>query len=137
MMNELERSGRKKTILISISILLVSIHTIYFYHATHPDVETKKLIQQVIRFLLTIGLLVVTYQGKKWARTTSIVLYSLAVIGALVGIIGLETPLAGKIPLIIMALVYAIAVYHFGLSKGFKAFYAYQNAQRTQKLRLH
>ena len=132
MMNELERSGRKKTILISISILLVSIHTIYFYHATRPDVETKKLIQQIIRFLLTIGLLVVTYRGKKWARTASIVLYSLAVVGALVGIIGLGTSIASKIPLITMAFVYAIAAYHFGLSKSFKAFYEYQNAQRTE-----
>ena len=76
--------------------------------------------------------MVVTYRGKKWARTTSIVLYSLAAIGALVGIIGIGTSLASRIPLITTAFVYAIAVYHFGLSKDFKAFYQYQNALRTE-----
>lgn len=112
--------------------MLVSIHTIYFYHATRPDVETTKLMQQIIRFLLTTGLLVVTYRGKKWARIISLVLYLAAAVGALAGIIGLETPVTSKIPLMTMAFVYALAVYHFGLSKGFKAFYAYQNAQRME-----
>ena len=55
-MNELTKLGKKRTILISISILLVSIHTIYFYHSVKPEIETKKLIQQIIRLLLTIGL---------------------------------------------------------------------------------
>lgn len=62
-MNTLAKIGKKKTILISISILLVSIHTIYFYHSVRPEIESKKLIQQLIRFLLTIGLLIMVYRG--------------------------------------------------------------------------
>ena len=45
-MNDLAKLGKTRTILILISILLVSIHTIYFYHSIRPEIETKKLIQQ-------------------------------------------------------------------------------------------
>ena len=38
-MNELAKIGKKRTILISISVLLVSIHTIYFYHAVRPEID--------------------------------------------------------------------------------------------------
>ena len=77
-MNELTKIGKKRTILISISILLVSIHTIYFYHSVRPEIESKKLIQQIIRFSLTIGLLIMVYKGKNWAKIVSIILFSLA-----------------------------------------------------------
>lgn len=127
-MNELARSGRTKTIFVSLGILFVSLHTIYFYHAVRPDVETKKLIQQIIRFLFTTGLLIFTYMGKKWARIISIVLYSLAAVGALVGAFMIQAAFVNKIPLLVMAFVYSIAVYHFGFSKGFRAFYEYRNS---------
>ena len=76
-MNELTKIGKKRTILISISILLVSIHTIYFYHSVRPEIESKKLIQQLIRFSLTIGLLIMVYKGKKWAKVISVILFFL------------------------------------------------------------
>ncbi|MBB1193096.1 hypothetical protein DNC80_05350 [Flavobacterium sp. SOK18b] len=126
-MNELTKLGKKKTILISISILLVSIHTIYFYHALRPEIETKKLIQQIVRFLLTIGLLVMVYKGKNWAKIVSLILFTLALLGALVGFGTLEAPFLNKIPLIIMIIVYSIAIYHFGFDKSFKEFFNYQN----------
>jgi hypothetical protein len=100
-MTELIKTGKKRTILISISILLVSIHTIYFYHAVRPDIETTKLIQQGIRFLLTVGLLVFIYKGKKWAKIVSIVLFSLAVLGALVGLFTIDSEsVINKLPVI-------------------------------------
>lgn len=126
-MNELTKLGKKKTILISISILLVSIHTIYFYHALRPEIETKKLIQQIVRFLLTIGLLVMVYKGKNWAKIVSLILFTLALLGALVSFGTLEAPFLNKIPLIIMIIVYSIAIYHFGFDKSFKEFFNYQN----------
>ena len=130
-MNELIKTGKKRTILISMSILLVSLHTIYFYHAVMPEVETKKLVQQIIRLLLTVGLLVYVYKGKKWARIVSIVLFSLGVLGALTGLFLLESkPLINKTPLLVMLFVYAIAIHHFGFSQSFKAFYNYQNASK-------
>jgi hypothetical protein len=126
-MNELIKLGKKRTILISISILLVSIHTIYFYHSVRPEIETKKLIQQIVRFLLTFGLLVMVYKGKNWAKIISLILFSLALLGAFFGLATLDTPLISKIPLLVMIFVYSIAIYHFGFAKNFKEFSKYQN----------
>ncbi len=131
-MNELIKIGRKRTILVSISILLVSIYTIYFYYAVRPEIEVKKLIQQGIRFLLTVGLLIVTYKGKKWAKITSIVLFSLAILASFIGVVTLAGPFANKIPLLVMIFVYSIAVYHFGVSKSYKAFFEYQNMEKIE-----
>ena len=77
-MNELAKKGKYRTLLVFLSILLVSIHTIYFYHSVRPEIETKKLIQQIIRFCLTTGLLYLIYIGKNWAKNLAIifVLYS-------------------------------------------------------------
>jgi len=128
-MTDLIKLGKKRTILISISILLVSIHTIYFYHSVRPEIEEKKLIQQLIRFILTIGLLIFTYKGKKWAKVVSIILFSLAILGALIGIVTIDRPLVNKTPLFVMTFVYSMAVYHFGFSKYFKTFYKHQNEE--------
>jgi hypothetical protein len=130
-MNELARIGKRKTILISISILLVSIHTIYFYHSVRPEIETKKLIQQLIRFLLTIGLLIMVYKGKNWAKIVSIILFSLAIVFALFGLANLDIPFINKVPLLVMVFVYSISIYHFGIDKSFKEFFSYQNTTRN------
>ena len=126
-MNELIKLGKKRTILISISILLVSIHTIYFYHSVKPEIETKKIIQQIIRFLLTVGLLAMVYKGKNWAKIVSLILFPLGLLGALVGLGTLDAPFINKVPLLVMTLIYSIAIYHFGFAKSFKAFFKYQN----------
>jgi hypothetical protein len=133
-MNELTKIGKKRTILISISILLVSIHTIYFYHSVRPEIESKKLIQQIIRFSLTIGLLIMVYKGKNWAKIVSIILFSLALLGALVGLGTLDTPFINKIPLLVMIFVYSMAIYHFGFAKSFKEFFKFQNIESTESI---
>ncbi len=130
-MNELERIGRKRTLLIFISIIIVSIHTIYFFHVIRPELEVKRLVQQIIRFLLTIGLLIVVYKGKRWAIITSLILFSLAILGALSGIFAMDGHLINKIPLMVMVFVYAVAIYHFGFSESFKAFISYQNDEKN------
>jgi hypothetical protein len=126
-MNLLSEIGRKRTILISISILLVSIHTIYFYHSVKPEIETKKLIQQIIRFFLTVGLLYLVYIGKNWARILSIILFSIGTVGAIISLFAIELSLVNKLLFIVMVFVYSIAIYHFYISKEFKAFFEYQN----------
>ena len=130
-MDYIEKIGQKKTILISISILLVSLHTIYYYNSVMQEVDTKKIIQQIVRFILTIGLLVMIYQGKNWARIISIILFSLGVLGAVFGLLTLSQPIALKIPLIVMTVVYTAAIYHFWLSKSFKAFFRFQNIKNN------
>ncbi|MBF6640839.1 DUF4240 domain-containing protein [Flavobacterium sp. J49] len=132
-MNVLAEIGKKNTILISISIVLVSIHTIYFYHSVRPEIETEKLIQQLVRLLLTIGLLIAVYKGKNWARILSIVLFSIALLGALIGLGTFATPFINKIPLLVMIFVYSMAIYHFGFAKSFKEFFEHQNADTTFK----
>jgi hypothetical protein len=125
-MNELAKKGKYRTLLIFLSILLVSIHTIYFYHSVRPEIETKKLIQQIIRFCLTIGILYFIYIGKNWAKNLSIILFILATIGAIYGLLNFETPLIIKSPFIVMILVYSIAIYHLQFSKSFKEFIKFQ-----------
>jgi len=131
-MNELIKLGKKRTILISISILLVSIHTIYFYHIVRPEIETKKLIQQIIRFLLTFGLLYAVYKGKKWAKTLSIILFSLALLGALIAVGTLDRSFINKVPLLVMIFVYSMAILHFGFSKSYKVFFDFQNGKEKK-----
>lgn len=133
-MNELTKIGKKRTILLSISILLVSIHTIYFYHSVRPEIELKKLIQQLIRFSLTIGLLIMVYEGKNWAKIVSLILFSLALLGALIGLGTLDTPFMNKIPLIVTIFVYSMAIYHFGFAKSFKEFFKFQNTEISESI---
>lgn len=132
-MNELTKLGKKRTILISISILLVSIHTIYFYHSIRPEIESKKLIQQIIRFLFTIVLLLMVYKGKNWAKIVSIILFSLALLGALFGLFTLQAPFINKVPILVMIFVYSKAVYHFSFDQSFKEFFKYQNSKTEVK----
>ena len=133
-MNDLAKLGKTRTILILISILLVSIHTIYFYHSIRPEIETKKLIQQIIRFILTIGLLYFVYVGKKWAKIISIILFSIGAIGAIIGIFSISQPIILKIPLFVMSFIYLVAIYHFQFSNSFKEFTDYQNITKTNDI---
>jgi len=130
-MNDIEKAGKKNTILISISILLVSLHTIYFYQSVHPEIDTKKLIQQIIRFALTAGLLYAIYIGKNWARIIALILFSLAILGAIYGVFTIQDNI-NKIPFIVMIFVYGLALYHFGFSSSFSAFKKFQQKQTTQ-----
>lgn len=125
-MNELETIGKKNTILISISILLVSVHTLYLYNSSVSVIETEKIMKQIGRFILTIGLLYFIYSGKNWARIIVIILFSLAVVGATIGLITLNTSLPFKIPLIVTIFIYSLSIYHFAFAKSFKAFFEYQ-----------
>lgn len=126
-MNDKVKLGRKRTILISISIILVSIHTIYFYQSAQPEINLSKLMTQIVRLALTIVLLFLVYKGKKWAKILALILFSLATLGALFGIIINESTLLFKIPMLVMILVYSTAIHHFGFSASFKAFLSYQN----------
>ena len=127
------KTGRKRTILISISILIVSLHTMYYFHSMRPEIETKKLIQQIVRFGLTVGLLVFVYQGRKWARVISLILFSLAILGGLFGILAIEGgTFIGKLPLIVMTLIYSTALCFFGFANSFKAFAAYQRSEKNE-----
>ena len=129
--NLFEKLGRKRTILIIISNLLVSLHTIYYYNITMVDVETIKHIQQLIRFLLTIWLFILTYQGKNWARIVVIVLSIIAVLGAIVSVFVIAQPFLFKIPFVVLILVYFSTIYFLGFSKSYKAFANFQKVKAS------
>ncbi len=121
-MDELIQTGKKRTILLSISILLVSLTTIYLYHSAQDSIETKKLVQQIVRFAFTLGLLFAIYYGKNWARILAIILFSLALLGALFGL-AVPGDCANKIPLLVMIFIYGLGIFHFGFAQSFKAFF--------------
>lgn len=129
--NLFEKLGRKRTILIIISNLLVSLHTIYYYNITMVDVETIKHIQQLIRFLLTIWLFILIYQGKNWARIVVIVLSIIAVLGAIVSVFVIAQPFLFKIPFVVMIIVYFSTIYFLGFSKSYKAFANFQQVKAS------
>ena len=124
--NELESLGKRRTILVSISILLVSIHTIYFYHSVKPEIDGNKLIQQIVRFGLTGLLLAYAYQGKKWARGVLVVLFTFATIIAIKSLVTINSIFVLKLPFIVMVFVYSFSVYHFMFAKSYKAFVKFQ-----------
>ncbi len=131
-MNTLEKLGKERTIKISISILLISLHTIYFYHSVREDFDTTKFASQMIRFALTGVLLYFLYKGQKWAKIVSIILFSIAAIGATVALFTLEANIINKIPFLVMIIIYVMAIYHFAFAESFKAFYEYQNQEKNE-----
>ena len=127
----IEKIGKRRTILLSISILLVSIHTIYYYHSVIQEIEIKKIVQQIIRFLLTVWLLILIYKGANWARIVMIILAFVAVIGSLISIVTIDQDFVLKTPLLVMAIVYSMAIYFLGFSKSYKAFATFQRMDKS------
>ena len=131
-MNELSQVGKKRTILISISVLLVSLFTIYSYQKYVPYIENKKIIQQIIRFIFTAILLYFIYKGKDTARKIAVALFTIAVIAAAYNFMVLDVAIIAKSPLISMIFVYSFAIYHFAFSKSYKEFLNYKKSKKDE-----
>lgn len=131
-MTELAKIGKKQTIFVFISILIISLYSTYIYQSVQSQIDTKNLISGIIRFLLTIGLLYPIYIGKKWAKILTIILFSISNVILLISLFSIETPLINKVPMIVTTIVYSFSLYHFTISKTFKAFFEYQNNKNTE-----
>ncbi|UFH32779.1 hypothetical protein LNP04_03405 [Chryseobacterium sp. C-71] len=129
-MNYLEKKGQRRTHSVFAAVLLVSLYTIYFNQSSRPEIDIQKLISQIIRFFLTVGLLYLVYIGKNWARILSIFLFSLAIILALSVIFSSDFSLLQEVPFYVMIFVYSDAIYHFGFSENFKAFIEFQKRMK-------
>lgn len=127
-MNELARQGRSQTIAISISVILISMFVIAFYHIPHDSVDAKKFFQQIVRFVLTLALLYFLFQGKNWARIILLVLFLLAMLSGFI-LLFLPIPLAGKVPLLVMIIIYGLGAYNLHFSRSFKAYFTYLNSK--------
>lgn len=121
-MTELAHKGKIMTIRVFASMLLISIYTIVTYNIVVPNVETKKLIQQIVRFSFTVLIMYFVFQGKIWAKNLMSVLCGIAIIG---GLIAMFTPITfvQKIPLIVMIIIYLFALFHFNYSISFKEYF--------------
>ena len=127
-MNELARHGRGQTIAISISIILISMFVIAFYHIPQDSVDPKKFFQQIVRFVLTLALLYFLFKGKNWARITLLVLFLLAILSGLI-LLFIPFPVAAKIPILVMIIIYGLGTYKLYFSKSFKAYFTYLNTK--------
>ena len=126
-MNFIESKGQKLTISAITSILLISLHSIYYYQTNVVEINKAKLIQQIVRFVLTLVLLILVYKGKNWARKVCLFLFGLGIIIATISIFTLQVDLFLKIPFLVMIIVYGYTFYLFKYSDSFKAFMQYQN----------
>jgi predicted neutral ceramidase superfamily lipid hydrolase len=115
------KRGRTTTLSLFASVVLISLYVLVVYHLAVRPIQVSKVVAQLIRLVLTIYLLYQVYKGKRWAVTITTVLFTLA---AFVGLLPLTTPgpLETKIPLLAMVFIYGFGVYHFTLSKNFKAY---------------
>lgn len=127
-MNELAIKGRNRLIRVFASVLLISINTIVTYNLAMDSVETKKIVQQIIRFGLTALLMYFIFKGKKWAVTVLTILCSIAILLSFVSLLG-PLPLVGKIPLVIMIIIYSVTVLHLNFSKSFREYFNYLNTK--------
>ncbi|MCC9061843.1 MULTISPECIES: hypothetical protein [Flavobacterium] len=130
-MTELAKIGKKQTLFVFICILIISLYSTYIYQSYQSEIDIKNLISGITRFFLTIGLLYLVYIGKKWAKVVTIVLFSIANVILIISLFSIDISLINKAPIIIMTVVYSFSLYHFTISKSFKAFFEYQNNKNT------
>ena len=126
-MTELVKQGKQRTINISVGVLIVSLLSIVMHHMSTEDVGLVKMISEGIRFALTAALLKEAFRGKRWARVILMIVCLIATVSSIGTFFSSEADFINKLPFLIMAIVYAVAFYHFGFSKPFKAFYEHQN----------
>jgi len=107
-------------------MLLLTIYSIYINQSSRPEIDTTKLVTQIIRTFLTGGILLFVYEGKDWARIITIILSAIAVIMALGVIFTTEHPTIMEVPFFVMIIIYSDAIYHFGFSESYKAFSEFQ-----------
>lgn len=97
-------AGRRLVLAIIVASLALSVLAILVFNVARGP---ERLPQQIVRFLLTVGLCVFLYRGANWARWVAGILFTLGGVGSLlVGSVALTTSLAGLL-LIAMGLIYA------------------------------
>lgn len=123
-MNELAKQGRNKALSIFLSVVLISIYTIVTYNILAENIETKKITQQIVRFLLTLVLIYSVMKGKNWAIISMSILLSLGILLSLIALLAIGTA-PGMIPLLVTIYIYSMAIYHLNFTKSFKAYLNY------------
>ncbi len=95
--------GRRLVLAVMVATLTLSVLVIGTFNIVQGS---ERLPQQIVRFLLTVGLCVFLYRGANWARWVASVLFVLGGVGSLLGGIAvLSTSMTGLL-LIGVGLVY-------------------------------
>lgn len=128
-MNDLAKKGKTLTLITIAGILSISIYMIVAYQMEQTAFDWKKFGSQCFWFLMTVGLLSLVYKGKKWAVILSLFILGLFAIASLVVIAIGKGPLEAKILMHVILWVYGWALYHFGKSKAYRAFYKFQRGE--------
>lgn len=128
-MNDLARKGKIFTIRVFASVLLLSLYIIVSYNIIIDNMEVGKLIQQIIRFGLTLLLMYLILKGKSWAIFALTVLSIISAIGALISLFG-EFPLLGKGLFLTILLIHSLVIYHLNFSKSFKEYLIYLSSRQ-------
>ncbi len=126
-MNELAKEGKQRTATLCIGILIFIVYGIIYQNMVSTDIGLITKIFQGIKLLLMLGLLAEVYKGKKWARILTVIVSIIGVFGSVSGYVFLDGSLIDKLPFLITAGLYLVAIYHFGFAKSYKAYCTHQN----------
>jgi hypothetical protein len=122
-MNTQIRTGRIIVLSILIGCLVLSLSTIVL---TNLISGAEQLIAQTIRFVLTLLLCIVVYQGKVWARWVLSILLLIGGVFALSSGVGLLAVSPIALVLVVMGLVYLAGFASLLFLPHTRAFFAYQ-----------
>lgn len=121
-MNDIEIQGRNNIIRSFASVLLLSIYITVTYHLTLGHVETGKLIQQIIRFILTVLVMFLILKGYKWAKYLLSILFVIGIFMAIPSL-SASVPFVNKIPVISLVIIYSLTVYRLIFSLNCIAYF--------------
>lgn len=97
-------TGRRLVLAIIVASLAISVLVIVAFTVARG---TALLPQQIVRFLLTVGLCVFLYRGANWARWVAVILFALGGVMSLVGASAPSSTSMSGLLLLLMGLVYA------------------------------
>ncbi|GAA4213293.1 hypothetical protein GCM10022289_45270 [Pedobacter jeongneungensis] len=128
-MDEMEKQGRNDILRSLASILLFSLYVSVTYHVSLGHVDQDKLVVHIIRFLLTVLIFYLIFQGYSWARNLFSVLTAIGLV-ILIPPVFEDAPIVNKIPLFVGLVVYSLALYRLNFSANAKAYFAYVKENR-------
>lgn len=123
---EMVNKGKKLVIGLIVIVLLINIVSIAFVSSIYAvsgrmDLASYKLLQGIFRFILEVLLLFFMYKGHRWAKWLFVMLFMLAGIMALLGLIS-----EFNLIVLVLGLVYVCFGVMMIFSRSVKTFFLYQ-----------
>ncbi len=119
-------AGRRLVLAVIVASLTISVLVIVAFNLGRGP---ERLPQQIVRFLLTVGLCVFLHRGANWARWVAGILFAFGGVGSLLGGLSALSTSMGGLLLLVMGLVYlACAVVLFFVPRV-RAYFGAGNAK--------